>query len=153
MREDETPGDRISASIAGDVSGQVAVGKAISQNQAIGTSAVTDAELAELRQAFAALKADVTAEAPDERKAAAVERVEELEQALVAEEPDLTTVQYVGRWFARNLPRLAGAVTSVVIHPIVGKLVGAAGDALVAELRSLSGNDPSAEMPAGREPA
>ena len=60
----------------------------------------------------------------------------------MAEEPDLTTAQYVGRWFARNLPRLAGAVTGVVIHPIVGKLVGAAGDALVAEFRVLVGSDP-----------
>jgi hypothetical protein len=45
----------------------------------------------------------------------------------------VTTVQYVGRWFRKNVPALAGAVASIVIHPIVGKLVGAAGDALVAE--------------------
>jgi hypothetical protein len=33
------------------------------------------------------------------------------------------------------LPELAGAVTGVIIHPIVGKLVEAAGDGLAAEFR------------------
>jgi tetrahydromethanopterin S-methyltransferase subunit G len=143
MAQDSEAGDRISASITGDVSGQVGVGKGINQTQTAGqgTAAVSDAELAELRDAFSELKAKVLAEAPPERQLAAVERVEELEQALIAEEPDLTTVQYIGRWFGRNLPRLAGAVTGVVVNPIVGKMVGAAGDALVQEFRRLGGSD------------
>jgi hypothetical protein len=143
MAQDSGAGDRISASITGDVSGQVGVGKGITQTQTAGqgTAAVSDAELAELRDAFSKLKAKVFAEAPPERQLAAVERVEELEQALIAEEPDLTTVQYIGRWFGRNLPRLAGAVTGVVVNPIVGKMIGAAGDALVQEFRRLGGSD------------
>ena len=59
----------------------------------------------------------------------------ELEEAVTAKKPDLTTMEYVKRWFARNLPELAGAVTGVIIHPIVGKLVEAAGDGLAAEFR------------------
>ncbi len=94
---------------------------------------MSSAELAQLRGAFAELATEVEAQAPPERRAAAVERVAELEQALLADEPDITTVQYVGRWFRSNLPQLAGAVASIVVNPIVGKLVGAAGDALVAE--------------------
>ena len=73
--------------------------------------------------------------APPEKKDAALERVDELEEAITAQEPDLPTMEYVKRWFVRNLPDLAGAVTSVVVHPIVGKLVEAAGDALAAEFR------------------
>jgi hypothetical protein len=143
MTEDSGAGDRISASITGDVSGQVGVGKGITQTQTVGqgAAALSAGELAELRDAFANLKAKVLAEAPAERRSAAVERVEELEHALVAEEPDLTTVQYIGRWFGRNLPRLAGAVTGEVVNPIVGKMVGAAGDALVEEFRRLAGGD------------
>ena len=130
-------GDTISANITGHISGgQVAVGKDIAQHQTVGTAAVSTEELAQLRTAFSELAAQVEAQAPPERRAAAAERVAELEQALLADEPDLTTIQYVGRWFRSNLPQLAGAVVSIVVNPIVGKLVGAAGDALVAEFSS-----------------
>ncbi|HEV7806130.1 MAG TPA: hypothetical protein VGO80_09940 [Solirubrobacteraceae bacterium] len=128
-------GDTISASFTGDVSGQVAVGKNIAQHQVTGTAAVTQDELAQLRQAFAQLRAQVAEQAPPERQAAAVERIDELEQATLAEKPDPTTIAYVGRWFQTNLPRLAGAVTGLVIHPLVGRIVGAAGEAIVAEFR------------------
>lgn len=78
-------------------------------------SPVRDAELAEPRQAE--LRAQVGAEAPRERKGAAVERIDELEGAVIADEPDLTTVEYIKRWFARNVPRLAGTVTGVIVNP------------------------------------
>jgi len=102
---------------------------------------VTEADLTELRQVLTDLKAKVAAEAPLEKKDAALERVEELEEAVTAEEPDLTTMEYVKRWFVKNLPGLAGAVTGVVVHPIVGKLVEAAGDALAAEFRRRFGGE------------
>jgi hypothetical protein len=131
-------GQSITATIGGTVTNsQVAVGNDNVQTQTIAAAPVTDAELAELHQLFDALKAQIVAEAPPERRAAALERVEELEQATLADEPDLTTMQYVGKWFGSNVPKLAGAVAGVVVHPIVGKLVGAAGDALVAEFRKL----------------
>jgi hypothetical protein len=136
--EQEKPsGDVIRATISGDISGQVAVGKGITQIQTIGAARpeVTEADLAELRQILADLKAKVAAKAPPEKKDAALARVEELEEAVTAGEPDLPTMEYVKRWFAKNLPGLAGAVTSVVVHPIVGKLVEAAGDALATEFR------------------
>lgn len=128
-------GDNISAEITGDVRGQVAVGKHIAQHQAVGTQDVTADELAQLRQAFADLRAQVAAQAPPGRQAAAVERIDELEQACLADEPDTTTIAYVARWFKTNLPLLFGAVTGIVIHPVVGKVVGAAGEAIAAELR------------------
>jgi len=127
-------GDTISAQITGGVSGQVAVGKGIAQQQAIGTADLTADELAQLRQAFAGLRAHVAAHAPPERQAAAVERIEELEQACLSDEPDTTTIAYIARWFKTKLPELAGAVTGIVVHPTVGKIVGAAGGAIAAEL-------------------
>ena len=42
-------------------------------------------------------------------------------------------MEYVRNWFVKNLHGLAGVVTSVIVHPIVGKLVEASGDALVGE--------------------
>jgi hypothetical protein len=134
-RVDMGSGDTISARITGDVSGQVAVGKRIAQQQTSGATDVSADELAQLRQAFADLRAEIAAQAPPERQAAAVERVGELEQALLADEPDMTTIAYVGRWFRANLPGLAGAVTGIVLHPVVGTIVGAAGQAIAAEFR------------------
>lgn len=137
MSGKQESGDVISANITGDVSGLVAVGKSITQTQTVGVAQpqVTEADLAELHQVLAALKARVEAESPPEKKDAALERTEELDEAVNAQEPDLATMEYVQRWFAKHLPGLAGAVTSVVVHPIVGKLVQAAGDTLVAEFR------------------
>lgn len=121
----------------GDVSGQalVAVGTGINQTAGTVRQGVTEADLAELRRMLAELEAKVEAEAPSEQKQAAVEHVKELGQAITASEPDLSTMEYVKRWFGKNLPGLAGAVTGIVIHPIVGKLVEAAGEALAAEFR------------------
>ena len=130
-------GDAISANISGNISGgQVAVGKDIAQNQTVGTSRSPTRSSRSCAPRSASWRRRSKRKAPPERRAAAVERVAELEQAVLADEPDVTTIQYIGRWFRNNLPQLAGAVASIVVHPIVGKLVGAAGDALVAEFSS-----------------
>jgi hypothetical protein len=42
-------------------------------------------------------------------------------------------MEYVRDWFAKNIPTMAGAVTAVVVNPIVGRLVQAGGDTLVAD--------------------
>jgi hypothetical protein len=137
-------GDQIHGTISGRISGQAAVGKGIEQRQTLGdaaVAAVTEAELAELRDAFAQLRAQVLAEAPADARTAAAERIDELEQAVVAERPDLTTIQYVTRWFGARLPKLAGVVTGVVVHPIVGRLVESAGEMLAADFRRLVGGE------------
>ena len=132
-----TSRNEIRATISGPVSGQVAVGTGITQYQSIGAvrPEVSEADLAVVRQLVADLRSRVSAEAPRDQKDAALERVSELQEAILAKEPDLTTVEYVRNWFVRNLPALAGAVTGIVVHPIVGKLVEAAGDVLADEFR------------------
>lgn len=138
---DQHTGDRISANVTGPVQGQVAVGKGISQSQAVGTmaGAVTEAEMAELKRAFADTRTQVQAQAPPQLQQAAVERVDELEQAVTAEKPDLTTMQYVKGWFSKNLPQLAGSIVGLVVHPVVGKLVEAGGEMAADQLRQLFG--------------
>lgn len=88
---------------------------------------------------LAQLKSQVEAEAPADKKAAALERVDELEQAITEKKPDLSTMEYVKNWFGKHIPGLAGAVVSVVVHPIVGKLVEAAGDMLSIDFRKRFG--------------
>jgi hypothetical protein len=134
---DQERGDSINATISGDIKGQVAVGKGIVQTQTIKAAPVelTQGDLAALNQLLTDLKTRVSAEAPAGQKEAALERVDELAEAITSKEPDLTTMEYVKNWFGKHLPGIAGAITGVIVHPIVGKLVEAAGDALVAEFQ------------------
>src|SRR4051794_14471646 len=146
MTGDRDAGDNIRVSIGGSVNegGQVGIGRNISQSyvrtHTEGPSAVTEADLAELRRAIEAVKAQIVADAPPEQRAAALERVDELEEAVVADEPDLTTLQYIRKWFGKNLPKLAGAVTGLIVHPVVGKIVEAAGDMAAAQFREFFGS-------------
>ncbi|SDY14969.1 hypothetical protein SAMN05660209_02112 [Geodermatophilus africanus] len=129
--------------VGGSVEGQFAVGEHIHQQHVSGSQqapTVTEADLAELRNAVDEVRARIRAEAPPEQQAAALERVDEVEQAVVAEEPDLTTLQYVRNWFVKNLPKLAGTVTGLVVHPVVGKIVEAAGDVAASQFRKLFGD-------------
>lgn len=96
---------------------------------------VTEADLANLQRMLASVKAQVEAEAPPEKKQTALEKVAELEEAIITEKPDLSTMEYVRNWFVKHLPTLSGAIASVVVHPIVGKLVEAAGDTVADEFR------------------
>lgn len=133
--------DITTVNISGGVNGQVGVGDNIAMTQTVGAlpTPVTEAELTELRQILIDLKAQIEVDAPTEKRAAAAERLDELEEAITGSEPDVATIGYVQGWFKRNLPAVAGAVTSLVLHPIVAKLVTTAGDALAADFARLIG--------------
>ena len=132
----------IQVTVGGDVSGQVAAGENIVQMSTTPRE-VSEAEAEEFRQLLATLRSKIETEAQPEKKDAALERVGELEQAIAEKKPDLSTMEYVKNWLVKNLPGLAGTVTSVVVHPIVGKLVEAGGDALVEEFRRRFGGSSS----------
>jgi tetrahydromethanopterin S-methyltransferase subunit G len=146
MRSGNGSGDDITVSIGGSVQegGQVGVGRDISQSyvrtHTEGPAPVTEADLAELRQAVENVRAEIVAEVPPDQQAAALERVDELQEAVLAEEPDLTTLQYVRKWFGKNLPRLAGSITGLILHPVVGKVVEAAGELAASQFRDLFGD-------------
>ena len=63
-----------------------------------------------------------------------------IREAVVAEERDLTTLQYIRTWFGKNLPTLAGSITGLIIHPVVGKIVEAAGEPAASQFRALLGD-------------
>lgn len=83
-------------------------GQGNTQQQTVGTTQaeITESDLAILRQILANVKAQIETEAPPEKMEAALERVNELEEAVIAEEPDLSTMEYVKKWFVKNLPIL-----------------------------------------------
>ena len=125
-----------SVSIGGSVSGQVAFGRDITQTQiSSAVEPVSQAELGDLREAIADIKAEVVRQAPPDKQTAAIERLDELHQAITAGKPEVSTMDYVRNWFVKNVPTLAGAVTSIVVNPIVGRLVQAGGDTLVADFK------------------
>jgi hypothetical protein len=129
-----TGGDVISATI-GDNASQVAVGKDIRQQQNSTSTEVTEADLKQVSDMFAALKQQIEEQAPPDKKAAALERVGELQQEIASKKPDLITFDYVKSWFGKNLPSLLGGVTSLIINPIVGKVVQAASGLAVDALK------------------
>jgi len=103
---------------------------------------MTAADREALQGLFAQLRSQVETEAPADKKAAALERVGELEKAITAKKVDektLTTMEYVRNWFVDNLPKLAGAVTGLVVNPIVGTVVAAVGEGLAGQYRQRFG--------------
>jgi len=96
---------------------------------------VTAADLEALRGLFADLRKRVAAEAPPELADEAQAQVTLLSEAAAAEEPDLSTMERVQDWFVEHLPSIAGSVTSLLVNPILGKVVEAAGDLAAGELR------------------
>lgn len=139
MKQDGGTGDQAHVTIGGNVSGgQVAAGKNITQ-VAGAAGVLTPEERLQLDALLADLRARVEAEAPDAQREAALERVGELEEELKSETPDRSTVEYVRNWFVKKLPVLAGAVISVVVNPLVGKLVGVVGEGLAEQVRGRMG--------------
>ncbi len=119
----------------GTVTGsQVIVGDYNTVSQRIG---LTPAETDQLRSLFTGLRSGVSANAPAGVQPEAETQVAELEAALVSEQPDPGRVRRVLRWFRENAPQLAGAVVSVVINPLVGKVVEGAGAAIAERFQEV----------------
>jgi hypothetical protein len=135
----EPRGDQISSHITGNVSGQVATGKHIQITRIEGTPVPINEDeqkqIDELRQLLAELRTEIAASAPEEKRAEAIQQVEQIEETIASEEPDASRLLQIQGWFARHLPKLLGAVTSVVVHPLVGRIVEATGDLATAEIR------------------
>jgi hypothetical protein len=113
---------------------QVTIGDYNTVTQRVGLSAE---EAAQLRTVFTDFKATVAEQAAPERRDEAVAQADELERAIVAEEPDPGRVRKVLRWFREHAPQLAGTALSVVVNPLVGKLVEGAGQAIADHFRQV----------------
>ncbi len=125
----------------GSVSGPVHTGKGDIVIQRWEAGGVTAEEIEALQRLFADLRAQVGAEAPPELVQEAQAQVDALEQEAIAAKPDVDRMQRVRDWFLKHLPRVAGTVTSVLINPILGKVVEAAGDLAAEELRQRFGRE------------
>ena len=103
------------------------------------STGISQVELKELQAAFADFKAQVEAGAPLDKKNEALQKADELQKAVLDGKPDPSKMASVRDWFLKNAPGIAGAVTGMVVNPIVGKVVQAAGDLAVEEFKKLFG--------------
>lgn len=120
---------------ANDVSGQLVVGShnTVIHNEGVreAPTPVTEAQLGELHAEFMRLRSAIAE--LGEGNSGAEERLDELEEAVTAAEPDVSVMVYVRNWFLRTLPALAGVVTALISDPAVGQLVQQAGDQLALD--------------------
>jgi hypothetical protein len=119
----------------GDVSqSQIVIGDYNTVAQKVG---LTPQETAELQSLFADLRTTVEEQAEAEQRGEALAQADELERAVVAEQPDPGRIRKVLGWFRDHAPQLVGTVVSVVVNPLVGKVVEGAGQAIADEFREL----------------
>ncbi|MGW4393725.1 hypothetical protein ACWEHA_00400 [Amycolatopsis nivea] len=125
--------DRITIHVGGDLSGQVVLGNdnttTVGDYHAAGTASESDLS------AVAALLEEIRAALPADLAGSGGAQLDDLEEAITADTPDLTAMERVRDWFAQHIPALAGAISRTVLHPVVVKLVAAAGDTLSADFR------------------
>lgn len=129
-------GRRTDISIGGSVTGPVVSGD---HNVTVwggtpGAEPPAPEETDDLRATLGRLRRSIEADTSD-GAGPALAKLDELEEAIFAEPPDLATMEHVRGWFARRFPRVSAAVGRVVLSPIVAKLVEAAGDELAEEFR------------------
>lgn len=130
MSEAGTGNVRGDVRVGGNLTGQLAIGHHIEQNmvQFRRDDPVTAAEHAGLTALFDALRGRVEAELPVDQRAMALDRVEELAEAVTDEKPQLSTMEAALLWFRKRVPELAGAVKELILNPLVSRIVGATGD-------------------------
>lgn len=135
MGADESSGSKYNVSFGDVTESQVVMGDYNTVSQKVGLS---PQETAELRSVFGDLRSAVAEGAPPGKRDAALDRAAELERALVSEHPDPERTRSVLGWFRDNAPQLVGAVVSVVVNPLVGKVVEGAGKAIAGQFRELA---------------
>lgn len=109
MSNHDPRGDQIRASVSGDVSGQVAVGKDIKQTRTTSPDS-TQGKGEDQERVFADLRRMVENEAPPEERQSALDRLDTLEEAISSDPPNADAIQDIVSWFATHLPEMAEAV-------------------------------------------
>lgn len=106
---------RILASIGGPVAGQVAVGGDIVQHQSVAGPAAgpIEDERAELEAALAHLRERIRSVAAGRSAASALDRVDDLEAAVLDVPPDAATIEHLEGWFAAKVPAVTDDVARV----------------------------------------
>jgi hypothetical protein len=132
--------DKISASFGNIGPGaQIATGREIRQTSIGAPDPLTPVELATLQRLLADLRDRLAAldDLSQRERVLAEDRIVQIEEALVTagEPPAWSTLQRAGDWLLQNAPSLAGTLGRLFLHPLVGRVVEAAGDVAAAWVR------------------
>ena len=73
------------------------------------------------------LRDRITSDVPPAQRDEALRQVAQLQSAILPQ-PKVGRMQEVRDWFVKHLPSMLGALTSIFVNPIVGKIVQAAGE-------------------------
>ncbi|MCW2916635.1 MAG: hypothetical protein JWN52_4703 [Actinomycetia bacterium] len=126
-------GDRVNIEVGGDVPGQIIVGHGNSvSGHAPGS--LTSTEFAQLKELIDQARQALSTQ-PDAQTPAGLAKLDDLEEAITGDEPDLATMEHVHGWFGRKVPRLSDMVGRIILSPIVSRVVTAAGDDMIAEFQ------------------
>jgi hypothetical protein len=126
------PDGKYNISFGNVTSSQIVTGD---YNQVAQTVGLTPEDVVALRAVFDDLRANVAAGAPPDRQQEALAEVAEIERALVAEQPDPGRLRRALHWFRDHAPQLVGTVVSVVVNPLVGRVLEGAGEAVAKRVR------------------
>ena len=114
--------------------------------QAGSPAARTGTEHEQLQLAFAEVRTILRARVGAADLEAAELHLHQLEEVALSPNPDLDTVVEAQHWFTRHVPKVAGTVTGLLIHPLLGLLTEIAGETAIDELRRRR-PDPTAGPP------
>lgn len=137
VRRDKVMGDKIGGDkTEGHISNlgpgaQAAIGKDIRQTITYAAPQLTSADIRQVKSLLADLKGEIASlDIPEDKKLIGEEFAGQLEQELTKQDepPDASVIKVAGAWLLKNMPGLTGALTSLFLNPIVGKVVEAAGD-------------------------
>lgn len=134
MTQDEQAPSKFNVQFRDVTDSQVVIGD---YNRVAQTIGLTPQQTAELKSLFDEARKRVDEQAEPEQRDQALVQTGELERAVVAEQPDPGRIRNVLRWFKNNAPQLVGTVVSVVVNPLVGKVVEGAGQAIADQFREL----------------
>lgn len=129
MSKPQTPGG-VSISVGGSNFGAIWAGD---QNRVIvnaktgATTTLTAEDIRSLSNAITELRDRVASEAPPAEREAALGQVAQL-QAAILPQPKVSRMEEVRDWFIKHLPSMLGAVTTLFVNPILGKIVEAGGE-------------------------
>lgn len=130
----KSSGDQFRIHVGGDLSGQVVAGShnVSSWSRVESRDADVTRELSDLHAVLDELRSLVAATGEAESETG-LRKIDELEEAVTGETPDLATVEHVDGWFRRKMPALAAKVNQVILGPLVAAVIAAGGPALVDE--------------------
>jgi hypothetical protein len=138
MSKSDKSGAGISISVGGSNYGALWAGD---QNRVIvnaktgATTTLTPEDVRGLSDALNTLRDRIASEAPPGRREEALAQVAELQSAILPQ-PKVNRMREVRDWFVKHLPSMLGAVTTVFINPILGKVVEASGEMAATAFRN-----------------